>query len=285
MARSIEEIYESIVNEISGYSILNGLVKVPEDFGTFREKVENSSKLDIGRQLIYGVAYAIHTLETIFDTHRKEVQLIADTAVPQTDRWVRDMTLKFQYGDELKWVGDRYDYEQIDETKRLVKQCAVLTQRGRALIKVSKGEVGSLEPLSDEEQNALIEYWKLLRPVGTDFNVVSATADDLKVKLTIYRDPLVLNRDGTLRSDNSTMPVENAIDNYLQLLPFNGRFWSDQLVDAVQAAQGVQAVDLDEVSAKYGSLDYSVITTGFYDSFAGYMKLDSDPTESEIVYK
>ncbi len=284
MARSIEEIYESIVNEINGYSILRGLVKVPEDFGTFRETVENSSKLDIGRQLIYGVAYAIHTLETIFDTHRKEVQLIADTAVPQTDRWVRDMTLKFQYGDELKWVGDRYDYEQIDESKRLVKQCAVLTQRGRALIKVAKGEVGSLEPLSDEEQNALIEYWRLLRPVGTDLNVVSAIADDLKVKLTIYRDPLVLNRDGTLRSGNGK-PVENAIDNYLQLLPFNGRFWSDQLVDAIQAAQGVQAVDLDEVRARYGSLDYALITTGFYDSFAGYMKLDLDPDNLEIEYK
>ena len=47
-------------------------------------------------------------------------------------------------------------------------------------------------------------------------------ADLLKVAYTIYYDPLVMNSDGELIADDTIKPVELAINNYIQNLPFNG---------------------------------------------------------------
>lgn len=281
MARTTEGIYNSIIQEISTYSVLNGIVPVPDDFQRFTSDVTSSSKVGVARHIIWSVSYAIHSLEVIYDAFEAVIRNIANTAVPQTDRWMQQETLKFQHGDPLVWDGKRYGYTTIDDTKRIVTQCAIVTVGGKVLIKVAKGVIGSLEPLTVAEQTSLTEYWRELRPSGTNFGVVSDVADSFKTTLKIYFDPLVLNPDGTLISDGSTKPVDDAIKKYLQSLPFNGRYWNDQLVDSIQLAQGVISVDLDEASAKRGALSYSQIDA-FYDAFAGYMELDE--ASSTISY-
>ena len=274
MARTTEEIYNSIVTEITSYTVLAGLISVPDDFQTFTDEVTSNSKVGVARHIIYGVSYAIHTIEVMYDKLKAEIEALGAAMIPQTDRWMVYQTKAFQYGDALVWDGTKYTYAAITTANQIVAQCAVITVEGKVLIKVAKDAGGSLSPLTVGERDALTAYWNLIRAAGTNFQVISEVADDLAVNIDVVYDPLVMNSDGTLRSDGTTKPVDEAITSYLPGLSFNGRFWTDKLVDAIQAAEGVTSVDVNDIQAKYGLLSYTLVDV-YYDSFAGHMAIDS----------
>lgn len=275
MARSTQEIYDLIITELSNYSVLNGIVPVPDDFEQFSEDVTSNSRVEPARHLIYGVSYIIHTLEVIFDAFKTDVTNIANTAIPQTERWMRNQTLKFQNGDELVWDGDKYAYPTINTANQIIGQAAVVTSNGTVYVKAVKDNGGVYEPLTTAEQTSLQTYWKLLIAPGTNFSIISQDADALKIELDIIYDPLVLESSGMLINVvGDPYPVDAAIETYNKSLDFNGRFWVDKFVDAIQAAEGVISVDLNGIQATYGGLSYEDVDK-YYDSFAGWMALDT----------
>lgn len=281
MARKTEEIYNAIVAELSTYSILNGIVPVPEDFQNFKSTITSQSKVEPARHILYGVAYIIHTLEVIFDAFKADVNELISSAEPFTERWMTLKTKSFQLGYALEWDGKKYTYANIDTSAQIIAQCAVITSGSDILIKVAKDQGGSLVPCTVSEKTALEAYWKVLRYPGMNFIVISEQPDDIRIELDVVYDPLVMNPDGTLRSNGSS-PVDEAIKKYNQSLDFNGRFWVDEFVDAIQAAEGVIAPDLNVVQAKYGALLYTDIDK-YYDSFAGHLELDSPNTTINYI--
>lgn len=281
MARTVEYFYNLIASELNALSFLSGVVNLPDDYQTYKADISSDSSVSPFRHLIHGCAYCAFNLDTLFDFFKRDVETVAATAIPQTTRWMQQQTLKFQYGDPLVWDGNQYTYTTINPNNQVVSQCAVIGSGGQVLIKVAKDQGGALAPLATTEKDALASYWGLMAAPGTDLVIISDVADKLAIDVDIVYDALVLNSNGTLRSDGVTKPAEEAIASYAKGLAFNGRFWIDKFIDSIQLAEGVTSVQLNLARAKYGALAYSPIDV-FYDSFAGHMQLDV--TNSTITY-
>ena len=83
-------------------------------------------------------------------------------------------------------------------------------------------------------------------------------------------DPLIVNEDGSLISDNSSYPVEDAITEYLYSIEYGGVFNKTKLVDAVQRAIGVTDVILESVQVKpHTEDDYTYVSGNNYESVGG----------------
>jgi len=208
--------------------------------------------------------------------------------IPGTLQWYVNQALLFQNGYDLVWSDTLEKYIYPDTTSqdaidsKIITQAAAIESSGQVFIKVAKGEIGSLTELSTSEKASFEQYLEEIKFAGTNTEVISETADDLKLAITIYYDPLVVEIEtGTpdrarLISNTSTYPVETAITNYIQQIPFNSALRLMDLVDAIQAASGVNNVVIDNADARYGAVPYTDITAETNESYiarAGYLAM------------
>jgi len=297
MARTLKEIYEDIIAAKESDSDFNELLPNPENweslynFTNFKLLANtilrslSTSKVAIWRLFAYVQAYAIYYQETLYDTFKSEVSTLIERSRVGQIPWIIDITKAFQYGDELIWDGSQYGYETIDTTKQIVTQAAAVVNSRIVTIKVAKGEEGSRAALDIDEKTAL-QYYLVgqstqyaedgVLPAGTQVNLISEAADDLKLAYTIVYDPQVLNSDGELLSDTGTKPVETAITDFIQTLPFNSELRISALTDAIQEATGVVDVICDAAEARYAAVPYTDIlatTRESYTAYSGYLAM------------
>jgi len=285
MARSITEIYNAIITEKETFSELDALVPNPDDAQTFLDDLTTPSKVSIWRLHYWVMATAVWLHEVLFDKHKEEIEAIAASVVPGTLRWYVDQALEYQHGDVLTWDGEKFVYDPIDEAAMIVKRAAALEVGSQVRIKVAKLVADVPAKLSAPEKDAFSAYMNLIKFAGTDLAVISEDADLLWIKYKVYYDPLVMAADGSLISDAAVFPVEDAINNFISNLYFNGTLDLTLLTDAVQQAEGVVSPFLTQAKAKYGLLPYSTFTE-FYEAFAGYMEIDpAHPLSTEITYE
>lgn len=233
MARTILEIYDSIIAEKESGTLLEDLSPNPETSGQLLTDLSSGSKVAIWRLWAYITAVAIYAHEVIFDIFKEEVQEIADAAAPGTPGWYRQKMLEFQYGDTLTYVNYQYVYDPVDESARIITRCAVQERSdGAVLIKVAKDSGGSPVPLSAPEKSAAESYAAKIKFAGTRLAVTSLNADELDIDYTIYYDPLIPL--ATLQSN-----LQAASDEFLADLPFNAEFRITKFTDALQAVEGV----------------------------------------------
>ena len=299
MARTISTIYNSMIAEKETFSNLSSLLPTGETnpAQSLLTQLTSTSKVAIWRLIFFVCAVAIWIHENLWDNFLLDITNIANSAIPGTAQWYIKTVKAFQFGDQLIWDGDKFTYAVIDETKLVVDQCAIVLSTGVLYIKVAKLNSGILEPLSTSEETALKNYIEKIKFAGTQVSVINDTADLLQLAYTIYYDPLVIyyNSDdsgdalnGSLISDPSVFPVNDAIINYIQILDFNGIFQVSSLTDAIQAATGVKNVVANTVEAKYGMIAYAdilAIESQTYQSNAGYLAIDPTyPLTSAITY-
>lgn len=271
MARTLQEIQAGIFNNISTNPNLSGLTSV--------------SNVAIYRLIVFVVSYAIVIVETLFDTHKAEVEDIILQKIPGTPRWYRDMTLKFQYGFALITDTDQFDntgatQEEIDNSK-IIKYCAVteVPGTGKLVIKMATEIDGVLAPVEPEQKTAVDFYIFNYRYAGVRYSTVNYEPDILILNLKIYRDPLVLDSNG-MSILNATYPVQDAINEYFKELPFDGQLVLAHLVDKLQNAEGVviphilnaQTKSIDPSTLIYGSpqpLDVKTVPV------SGYFKIEN----------
>jgi len=130
-----------------------------------------------------------------------------------------------------------------------------------------------LASLSNDELNSFINYISKIKDAGVKCNITSGPADALKLVLRIVYNPLVISSTGA-RIDGTTMtPVADAIRAHLQNLPFNGVFSVQQLVDAIQAVDGVTDLSVDQVQTQYGALPFTSVDISVVPD-AGYLRID-----------
>lgn len=233
MARSIETIYNSIIEEKEAQASLTGLLPASEDYDNLINDLSSTSKVAIWRLWAYMMSVAIHVHEAIFDLFKAEVESIADSAPAGTAAWYQKMMLAFQYGHALVYSDYQYDYASEDTDAKIIKYCAVSERSdGVVIVKVAKEENGEPVALLLAEKSAAESYANKIKFAGTRLALTSLNADIFAPVYDIYYDPIIPL--STIQSE-----IQTALDNYRKNLGFDGLIRITTLTDVIQAVTGV----------------------------------------------
>lgn len=231
MARTITTIQQEIFDSITANENLAGLT--------------SQSKVSIYRLIVFVVAFAIWFLEMLFDKHKSEIDIALYNQKSGRLPWYRYMALKFQYGFDLLIDSDEFDNAiattaQINASK-IIKYAAVNEGdlQGIIIVKIAGETAGKLAPITAEAKTAVDAYFNEIKYAGSRINVINYLPDRLFLQLQIYRDPLVLDANGTSIL-NGGKPVETAINEFMKELPFNGELILAKLIDKIQQVEGVK---------------------------------------------
>lgn len=286
MARTINEIQEIILQRKETTASLSALEVLTESEQNTLENLTSTSKVSIWRLWVYICAFAIWTLEQVFDLFKVEIEELIILNKIGSKPWYRQKMLEFQFGFPLTEMGF-YDNTGAIQAEilasRIIKQSAIEEIDGRLKIKVATEDANKdLAPLSAVQLIAFKNYAEAIKYAGTRLIIISRVPDDFKVNYTIYYDPLVLDIYGARLDGTENEPVQNAVRLFLRNLEFNGEIILTKLTDFLQNVEGVEEPVLVSASAKFGLFPYSNINE-FYISDAGYMKLDEENTTFTFI--
>lgn len=242
MARTIQEIQNEILRAKEAEPHLSDL--------------NSTSKVAIWRLWTYITAFAIWSLEKLFDTHKTEVSEALNQLKPHTARWYRNKALAFQYGFDLIADSDKFNNEGKTEDEisnsKIVKYSAVVESEteSRLIVKIATENSGELDPISQGQKASFEAYMNEIKDAGVKITTINYLPDILKLQMKIYRDPLVLDENGQSILTGEK-PVETAIKEYLKQLPFDGELVLAHLIDALQKVEGVKIPHLVLAESKW----------------------------------
>jgi len=269
MARTIKEIQQSIIAAKNADTTLAGLT--------------STSNVAIWLLWTYIVAVAQWALESLFDAHKAEVTQLISSQKPHTLQWYVLKARQFQYGQTLAPDTDSYPTPTNDPTVRIIQYAAAVELTNLVRIKAATLISGILAPLLPGQLTAFTAYMQQIKDAGVRLQVTSNAPDVLRVAVTVHFNPLVLDSTGSRLDGTATTPVKQAVNNFLANLPFNGLFVVNQLLAAVQAADGVVIAEVGTCSANYASLPFTPFTLEYLPD-AGYMVLDDTWFDAHITY-
>ena len=249
---------------------------------------ENSFSSVSLESILFGIfASAVYVLEAFFDAFRKEVDTKIAAAVTASIPWYHKICLEYQHGDDLVLdpQTQQYVYDQPDTSKMVVKYASCRDRGGGVYILIAgQGADGLPKALSNDVLTAFKAYLNERKPAGVLVEAYSYDPDDIMINARIQYDPLVLNADGSLITDSSVFPVQEAIDAYLAGIIYGGTFNRTKCTDAIQSAAGVLDVILGDVKAKASAAaDYATIAGNNYRSVGGSFK--SQDLKNTVTYE
>lgn len=266
MARTITEIQQSIIDNVQANATLSPLLT-------------STSKTAVWRLFAYIVAVCAWTLEQLFDIFKTDIDEQISAKKPHSLRWYAEIAKAFQYGYDLVDEADYYDNTGIDDdvvaASKIVSYAAVVEQTRGVRIKVAKTVDTDLAALASGELDSFSDYMKKIKDAGVKLQITSGPADSLRLVLRIRYNPLVLNSAGARIDGTTATPVRDAIRAHLLNLPFNGVFSVQKLVDAIQAVEGVNDMNVDGCYTKYGLLNFSSVNISIVPD-AGYLRILND---------
>ncbi len=278
MARTINQIQEEILQAKAQEPALADL--------------NSTSKTAVWRLWIYITAFAIWSLEKIFDKHLKEVNHNLSELKPHTARWYRNKALAFQDKFDLLPDSDKFDNENFTdeqiENSKIVKYSAVVESEdeSRLIIKIATENNNELQPITSEQKARFKFYIQRIKDAGVRTTVINYQPDILKLHLKIFINPLVLDENGV--DIYGKKPVEIALKNYLKKLPFNGELILAHLIDELQRVKGVKIPHLVLAESKW--IDASVDDYGDFQPIeikqipiSGYYKIEDFANVEYIV--
>lgn len=289
MAQTIREIYDELLAEKAAMTSLNALTGV-DSSQTLLNKLSSTGKVATWSLWLWVCAWASWIVQQYHDLHKKEVDTILTSQVPGTAAWCAWIMTQFQYGSELVKLAIpgyeeefadpdeskrifRLGYSPIDTDLRIISQSSASEAQGIIRVKVAKGVPGALEKLTEPELEAARAYADKVFYAGTHRKITSGDPDLMKLKAKIVYDPMVFNPDGTIKADDTTRPVDDVINGYLQDLPFDGTFMISELNIRLNAIPGVIDAQAFSIYSKYGALDYTLISMSRKPD-AGYFQID-----------
>lgn len=280
MARTIQEIKKSMTDKFMSDNTLRTAYGITGEDATWDSTF---STVSIENILLYIVAVCAYSLEVLFEAHKEDVdERIAANIVP-TVRWYHTQALAFQYGDNLVFdeKTQSYKYAVVDESKKIVKYCAVQDAGNTIQILVSRQENGLPAVITGDEMTAFKTYINSVKIAGVFINIQSLPADRIKISAKIYINPMVIDSTGVRISDGAR-PVDDAIDSYLANVIYGGTFNKTKLVDAIQAVEGVIDIELEQVQAKQDGGSYNIVVGNNYTAASG--SFISEELNSTISY-
>ena len=226
MARTTQEVLDDLIT----------------DKGTRAELavLTNPSNASVWYSVLGVVAAEVSTMEGLADELLIDVNSRADEIPVGTPLWYTYQTLQYQHGDTLTVIEGIPEYALIDDLKKVVEVASTEEQSGALIIKAAKLDVSDNPvKLSAPELAGLQQYWINRRFAGSAIYIISDDGDDMQAYLRIEVVGSKIAIDGQSQSAPGTYPVEVAIKEFYRLLQFNGRFTVTDLIDAVQAVDGV----------------------------------------------
>lgn len=234
MARDITTIYSGIIDTKNSREELKDL--------------NSTSQTAIYKLWAYVVSVAIFTHELLWDLFKQEISDTLDARINGTSEWYAGKALEYQDGDELLTLGDGayLGYDPIVEENRIITRCSyfenIVEFKGVLNLKVAKGDASNLSNLDINEIGKVIKYFEKIKFAGTNILIVSYQADEILLDdLTVYHDGV--------RSDQEILSdIENAMDDYLINLPFDGQFYIEGFRDKLQKVANVVDIYIGTLS-------------------------------------
>lgn len=284
MARSIEEIKKDMTDRYLSYETIRNAYGLPEG-----ANFENTfSKVSIESIIFYVVAFSTWVLEILFDVHEEEVSNTIAESKPGTLRWLVNKAKEFMPGYNLVTDTDYYDTsgmtsEQITNAQ-VVKHAAAVENNSIVYLKVAGDVNGVPGQLAQEYIDGLRSYIKEIKYAGVEIRIVNEPADHYRLQMIVYYDPKILNSSGAALLGGD--PVRDAIRNFLRSLPFNGEYRNVDLVDTLQAVDGVVIPELILPEVSVTGLEGSwrqVEAIAIPDS--GYYKIYDEDNEMNLTFR
>lgn len=200
-------------------------------------------------------ARAVWVFEGIMDLFKAEIETTVQTKQPGSFEWYYDKILEFQgaadqsgnfQGDNLLIVNGVIQYENPDTARQIIKRASLRAESGTLAVKVAKKlDEDNFQALTGSEQIAFGLYLDNIKYPGTQTNVISMAADQIKYNLQIVYDPIY-----TIATVQEN--VYTKMDEYRESLGFDDRFYPQKFIDKIMEAAGVVSVKRNSVSG-YGS--------------------------------
>lgn len=263
MARTVAEIRAEIIEAKESQAELAGLT--------------STSPVALWRLWVYVVAVCIWSLEKIIDISIQDqtVALKNQKRYSLTDYSATAKNFQFGFSlpvGEVEYDNEGYSLEEVEDAK-VVKFASTTKVIGGLKIKVAGQSAEDLEQLSEPQFDAFKEYMERVKAAGDYVTYVNEPADHLKLTLTIYRDPLILNSEGKRNDGTNDTPVQDAIEQFVKEMDFDKKFVPTYLVDALQAVEGVVVPNLVSAQTKYALFDYEEVPpAGIYPN-SGYLRI------------
>lgn len=206
------------------------------------------------------VATGMYVMQQLFDQFKIDISGILNAQLSGTVNWYAYKAKLFQYGMTVVLETDYYDNtgltsEQID-VMRVVKYAAAVESKDKSIlfVKIATDDGNGIrQPLSSVQLTAFKQYLNDVQYAGVRIIVINDPADEMKLQIDIYYDPLVLDETGIRLDGTSNTPVQDAIRNYLANLPFNGTYTNQGLVDTLQLIDGVRIAEIKSAASRYGA--------------------------------
>lgn len=280
MAQKLTEIYQQLIAAKESKTELAALdTQAGENMQYFIDELSNS-KVSIWRLWCWVVAFYLWIFQKQDDTFRLEFEQLAAEKQVGTLGWYRNNTLNYLFGKAIIWsANDKFQQELLptddENLLKIVKYCATAKSPDKIKVKVATDNGGVPGTLTMVQALAVSTFLNNIRVAGDEIELVNNTADKLNIELDVYVDPLLIDLNtGELIITPGTNPTEDAIDNFLLNLEFNGRFKRTKFVDAIQEALGVTDVDVNVLQAKYGTFAYVDIDVSVIPD-AGYFEIEN----------
>ncbi len=236
------------------------------------------SSVSIENILFYCFAFAVWTLEVLFDKHREEVERKIEQLEPHTLRWYVNKAKAFMYGRQLVKDADYYDTTDMSDTDieaaKVVKYAVASESNTVVYLKVAaRGEDGQPAKLNASQFASLTSYMNTVKDAGVAISLVNEDADKIKISMVVYYDPTAMDSNGT--TEDGTQPVVEAVQQVITNLPFNGVFRKSDLLAAVTAVPGVEVADISSVQVKTANAASFADVVGYDKPYSGYYAIDS----------
>jgi hypothetical protein len=260
------EFYTAITGEVNADANLDGLTS-------------SSKTADYNKWMFVFSAMSM-VMDGLWEDRQTVITTKLDNGIPGTDRWLQLELFKFQYGDALSWdsTNGKYYYAVPDETKQIIKRCAVISSGGITSIKVAKlDNGGNPVPLTSDELSAFVTFVKQIQWAGSGvLPPVSFESDKLDAPMTVYYN-------GTRSLADIKDIVEAAWTQYVDNLPFNAEYSVNKHGDFVEAASiDIREVEMGDVRARADIGSFSDVTR-VYTPVSGYMVRDSSIDFDDMI--
>lgn len=236
MARTLTEIYTVAKNYRNQYLELT--------------EFQNSSKMSVIDAFTWVTSACIWTFENILDVFKVDLAKDLQNRINGNAAYYANALLKYQSGDELEMneEGTAFSYPTIDETKRVITRVSYSEYQEEGfydkqlVLKIATGEPGAYERVSDEELLAIRAYFNQIAFAGTHAIVVSRKGDVLVPRVTVYYD-------GAISEEEVYKNIEDALNDFIANVNFDGVIYTQKIIDAIQRAEHVVDVHISTIAS------------------------------------
>ena len=204
---------------------------------------ENSSKMSIIDSITWVASACIWAFENLFDVLKVDLAKDLQNRVNGTPSYFANALLKYQSGDELvvSEDGTSFHYQNIDEKKRVIKNVSYseFAEEGFHdkvfMLKIATGEPGNLRQIDEPEMLAIRAYLKQILFAGQHARIVSRKGDVLIPRVTVYYD-------GAVEAEEVYKGISEALGEFIKTIPFDGRIYTQKIVDCIRSVDHVTDV-------------------------------------------